>query len=264
MVDAIVSREGGGVGEEEIVHPLNTKNTTERRIMANSGELFIEKYIKLEKAIRLRYKLPKSQSSIQFLIDSPGYEKYREGLDCCREIRNVYSHHEKVREIYPIIPSEGMLDLLDEVYCLVTTRPRCKSIAVPFSKIYCRTLYDSVSATLPVMREKTFTHVPIMEGRKVVGIFDENSLFCYLADNGIVDLDDLVFSDLRDYIGIDDREMEVFTFHSTMTYLDEIKNEFKRQFDQGKRLGVAFLTATGNRNEDVFGMLTAWDIIGMP
>ena len=94
------------------------------------------------------------------------------------------------------------------------------------------------------------------------GIFDENALFCYLADNGIVDLEGLTFIDIRDYIGLTDREMEVFTFHHKLTYLDELQNEFQKQFDRGKRLGVAFITETGKPDEDVISMLTAWDVIG--
>ena len=129
-------------------------------------------------------------------------------------------------------------------------------------QMYCRTLANPVVETITVMRQKVYTHVPIVEGRKIIGIFDENALFCYLADNGIVDLEGLTFIDIRDYIGLTDREMEVFTFHHKLTYLDELQNEFQKQFDRGKRLGVAFITETGKPDEDVISMLTAWDVIG--
>lgn len=56
--------------------------------------------------------------------------------------------------------------------------------------------------------------------------------------------------------------MEVFTFHSRQTYLDELEEEFQRQFDMNKRLGVAFITEHGKPDEAVSHMLTAWDVIG--
>ena len=75
--------------------------------------------------------------------------------------------------------------------------------------MYCRTIDDSVVATIEEMRRNTFTYVPIVDGKKVIGIFDENSLFFYVADKGTVDLEDFYFAAIKDYIGLDGREMEV-------------------------------------------------------
>lgn len=232
--------------------------TTDRSI----GEEFVDKYKKLETVIRQKFKYNDRNSPIYYLSHKPGYEEYSNKLDCCREIRNVISHYPKEGDTFPIEPSGEMIAFLDELIYKLSHRAKCLNIAVPFKRMYCRTLADPVVETITVMRQKVYTHVPIVEGRKIIGIFDENALFCYLADNGIVDLEGLTFIDIRDYIGLTDREMEVFTFHHKLTYLDELQNEFQKQFDRGKRLGVAFITETGKPDEDVISMLTAWDVIG--
>lgn len=121
---------------------------------------------------------------------------------------------------------------------------------------------DSVIETIEVMREKSYTHIPIMDGKRVIGIFDENALFCYVADHGIVDLDGLTFKEIIEYLSLDGREMEVFTIHNRQTYVDELQEEFQKQFDNNKRLGVPFITEHGKPNEAISHMLTAWDVIG--
>ena len=231
-------------------------------VRRSSGEIFTDKYKELEKVIRQKFGDTAGNSPVYYLIHKTGYEEYANKLDCCREIRNLISHFPKEKGAFPIEPSREMIAFLDEVIFKLTNRPKCIDYAIPFRKIYARGIDDSVVDAMAVMREKVYTHVPIVSGRKVIGMFDENSLFCYLADNGIVDLEGLKFSDIRDYIGLENREMEVFTFHHKYTYLDELQDEFQRQFDKRKRLGVAFITETGKRSEDVIAMLTAWEVIG--
>lgn len=229
------------------------------------AEEFLDKYKQLESITQRKYSTAISKSGdtpIHFLEQHRDFVKYAQGLVSCRIIRNVIQHNQKLNGAFPIEPSAQMVDFLDEVIQRVQNRKKCTQAGVPFSKMYCRTIDDTVSPTIDKMRKETFTHVPIIEERKVIGIFDENSLFCYIAEEGIVDLEGLTFRDILDYISLDEREMEVFSFHSRKTYLDELRDEFQRQFDMNKRLGVAFITENGKRNESVTHMLTAWDVIG--
>lgn len=229
------------------------------------SEEFLEKYKQLESITQRKFSTKISKNGdtpIRFLEQNRDFVNYSEGLTCCREIRNVIQHNQKMRGAFPIEPSAQMVEFLDEVIKKVQNRKKCTQAGVPFSKMYCRTIDDTVSPTIDKMRRETYTHVPIVEERRVIGIFDENSLFCYIAEEGIVDLEGLTFRDILNYISLDDREMEVFSFHSRKTYLDELRDEFQRHFDMNKRLGVAFITENGKRNESVTHMLTAWDVIG--
>ena len=234
----------------------NTKSVT---------ELFLDKYKQLESEIQFQYRgkaKDNRDTEIAFIENKPEFRIYRDGLKWCREIRNLLSHNPKVKNAFPIEPSQEMVDLLDELIIKVRSRKTCRQVGIPASKMYTRTISDSVVETIGEMRKNAFTYVPIMDGKKVMGIFDENSLFCYVADNGIVDLEDLTFENIKDYIGLDGREMEVFTFHDKGTYLDELQEEFRRQFENNKRVGVAFITENGKRSEAVTHMLTAWDVVG--
>ena len=229
------------------------------------AEQFIDKYKQLEMEIKRYYgkkAKEKGDTEIYYIEQRPEFDNYKNGLSWCREIRNLLSHNTKVANAYPIEPSPQMIDFLEEVILKVRNRKTCMQVGVPFTDMYCRTINDTVVDTIKEMRDKTYTYVPIVDGKKVIGIFDENALFCYVADNGIVDLENLSFEDLRDYIGLDGREMEVFIFHNKKTYVDDIKDEFQQQFDENKRIGVVFITEHGKRDESINRMLTAWDLVG--
>lgn len=228
-------------------------------------EQFLDKYKQMESEIQHRYG-DRVNSNRDIEISSierkPEFRAYREGMEWCRKIRNLLTHNPKVKGEFPIEPSHQLIDFLDEVILIIRNRKTCRQVGVPFSKMYSRAITDSVVETIEEMRRNAFTYIPIMDGKKVIGIFDENSLFCYVADNGIVDLENLTFEDIKEYIGLDGREMEVFTFHDKGTYIDELQEEFHRQFEDNKRVGVAFITENGKRGEAVTHMLTAWDVIG--
>ena len=102
-----------------------------------------------------------------------------------------------------------------------------------------------------------------MDDKRVIGVFDERSMFNYLAENGIVEIDsELRFSDLFDYCSLERTDTEVFAFCARDMYVDELVAEFEKWFGQGKRLCAAFLTEHGKAEEALLGIVTAWDVLG--
>ena len=64
----------------------------------------------------------------------------------------------------------------------------------------------------------------MIENNRLIGTFDENSLFNYIADNEIVDVDDnLKFSDIMVYLSYTDREMEDFIFVKSTMYVEDLE-----------------------------------------
>lgn len=227
------------------------------------GDIFFDKYRELERLVQQKFDRElRGSSPIYYLIHKPGYEKYSAKLECCREIRNLISHYPKEKGAFPIEPSVEMVHFLEELIYKMSNRMKCTDAAVLFRDMYWRSMEDSVADTMTVMRERSFNHVPIIDRKKVVGIFDTVSLFHYLADRNPESLEKLTFGDIRDYLGLEGRKREIFTFHHQFTFLDELQEEFQRQYRNGKRIAVAFLTHTGRPEEDVIGMLTAWDVLG--
>ena len=94
--------------------------------------------------------------------------------------------------------------------------------------------------------------------------FDENSIFNYLADEEIIGVDDtLTFNDIKKYITLDNREMETFLFFKADAFVEELNRKIESEFNNGRRVGIAFMTATGKQSESLQGIITPWDIIAL-
>ena len=226
------------------------------------ADIFFDKYRELERLILQKFPDAERNSPVFYLVHKPGYEKYAVQLECCREIRNLISHYPKEKGAFPIEPSVEMVRFLEELIYRMSNRPKCRDVGVSFKNMYWRTMKDSVTEAMAAMREGSFTHVPILEGRKLIGMFDPVSLFNYLADSSSVDLENLTFADIRDYLSLEGRRMEIFTFHHQFMFLDELQEVFQKQYRKGRRISAAFLTNTGSRDENIIAMLTSWDVLG--
>jgi predicted transcriptional regulator len=138
-----------------------------------------------------------------------------------------------------------------------------QTIAVPRSKIYSATLDDCVLSVIREMHAKVFTHVPILENKRLFGVFTENTVLSYLAVNEIVGVDPTIkIREFRDFIPLDAHKSETFAYISRYALLAEVAVLFRESLKNKKRLGAVFMTANGKTSEDLLGLITAWDVAG--
>ena len=226
---------------------------------------FIEEYKKLEEAVRRVYKVDESTSVVTVLKQQKKFDAYKSNIQSCANLRNFYQHNSKINNKFIADVSVDAVEFVKNLTAQVNNRERCRDCCVMFKYIYWRSPSDSVKETMKVMQNKLYTHIPILENNKVVGVFDENSLFSFLAANNeeIFEFDDkLTFNDMKEFIKIYDREMEEFRFFGINRYLDEAVEEFEDCLKRGKRLGLMLFTASGKEHEDLQGLITPWDLIG--
>ena len=228
----------------------------------DNSQLYIEKYKQLEAVVRKTYGLPEQDSISYFLKKQDKFNRYYDDISFCQEVRNFMQHKKKINARFAIEPNDAMLAFIEQLINKVESRPQCKDICIKFQNIEWRALSDSVKATIKVMRQKVYTHIPIIENGVLIGVFDENSLFNYVAENEIVDVDnELCFADIRQFLSIQDREMEEFLFVKSTMYVEDLEKEIQKYFSKNKRVGIAFLTVNGRENEPIQGIITPWDII---
>lgn len=229
----------------------------------SNAEVFIEKYKELEEAVRNTYHLNRRDSISFFLERQEKYKSDKNEIRYCQEIRNLLQHKRKIGNAYPVEPTDKTIAYISSLIGKVRNRKKCCDICVRFSDIYRQTIDGNVKATVNVMREKAYTCVPIMDGKRVVGVFDENSLFNYIGENGTNKLDgEFTFKDIERYLSLENRELEEFLFFDDSKLVDDLEYEFEKSFRRGKRIALVFLTPTGKADEEIVGMLTAWDVLG--
>lgn len=232
--------------------------------MNNKTQIFLNKYRELEANIASEYDLKNTDSAIGFIIRRPEFRAIKTELDYCREVRNLLSHLPKVNSQYAVEPSDEMIVLLEQTIERVKNPKRAKHICIPKSKVSFRTMDDKVLPAMIEMKEKVFTHIPILENDHVVGVFSENTLLSYLIDEEIVGIDaNVIFSDLEKYLPPEKHQSESFRFVSQNTLVSDIEELFTDALKKSDRIGLVFVTNSGKNTEKLMGIISAWDVAGM-
>lgn len=229
----------------------------------NNTEAFLDLYKQLEVMAVKRYNYPPDGTAVSKLEKRPEFRTIQPELTYCREVRNLLQHNPKVGGAYPVSPSDEMISLLKATIDKVKNPPRVKDIAIPIKSILYKTMDDYVRPTMIEMQENVFTHIPILRDGVVIGVFSENTLFSYLVDTDIVAIeDDMRFSELIDYLPIDKHRAETFRFLGQTKLVSDVNNLFEDALSKQDRIGLVFITKSGDAKEPLLGILTAWDIAG--
>lgn len=61
-----------------------------------NAEIFIEKYKQLEEVVRSTYNLRNSDSISFYLSNQNIYQRYRDEIRYCQEVRNLLSHKKRL------------------------------------------------------------------------------------------------------------------------------------------------------------------------
>lgn len=228
----------------------------------NATDLFLDLYKQLEETVRVTFELDDRDSISYYLSNRTEFRKYKEDIRYCQDVRNLLSHKRKINGSYAVEPSNEMINFIRNLINTIKKRQKCSDILIPFGKVFHVDEQTAVIPTVRTMRKLQYTQVPIVKNGCVTGVFDENSVFSYLAHSGSNTLaDSLVFADIREFTSLDGRERQQFIFFAADRFVDELENEFERASGKGRRIGLAFITENGKREEKLLGIITPWDII---
>lgn len=229
-----------------------------------------EKFLQLYKQLEFdgrRLFFPDSKEGdniIGRLLNTTHLKRFKEELDYCRVVRNFLTHNPKVNGVYPIIPSNEMVSLLEKCVNIINNPPRALEFAITADKILTADVDEPVLSIISMMNRFTYTHIPIFKGDKLIGIFSDNTVYSYLCNEKRIKItDDTKIAVFEKYINLDEHINEYFEFVPKSTMLYEIEELFKYNYKnkRQKLLSVVYITENGKRDEKILGMLTPWDIL---
>ncbi len=230
-------------------------------VKMENTEIFRRKFLELEQlTIHEEDKDEKLALKIKGLRNrhrEPYYSQY-DFIDFCRECRNRISHDGYENDF--IFYGEDMIKKLDEI--IEEIKHPYKVYDKATKNIFSAKLNDNVRETMQEMMEKNYTHIPIYNNNKLVGIFSERVLFNYLYENKIIEIDDnTLFSEIEDFISLNNSK-EIIKFADRNRLYDDVCLEFINEFKKGSKLSCVLVTQNGKEDEKIIGILTAWDILG--
>ena len=232
--------------------------------MNEKGELFLELYRELESVARKSFfpEAPESEGIIGRVMSLPQLRPQREAIDYCRVVRNFLVHNPKVDGVYPITPSDEMIELLRKcVYSL-----KHPDLALPHSikrkNLYFTTPETKVMDLIEIMNKRGFTHIPVIDKGEFVGVFSDNVIYSYLCNEGELHINESTrISQFSNYYHIFGHLNEYFEFVPEDISFHEVSRLFNKNSFSKKQLAAIFITEHGKPSENILGMLTPWSVI---
>ncbi len=183
-------------------------------------------------------------------------------IKCCAEVRNLCLHENKINGKDIVEPSVHLYNELKKIIDEIENPKKIYEIAVKINDVYSKSMKDNIKEAIEVMKSKKYTHIPIINDGVCIGVFSEKTLFDYLAENEIVEVDkNTIFEKIEDYLSFEKSEGIVRFAKKDMT-VEELIKIFKDDFVNGQRLECIFITQNGKDTEKLLGLLTIWDILG--
>lgn len=194
------------------------------------------------------------------------YFKYNiDDLKSYATLRNAIVHNPKSKEAKPIAePHDLIVKKYEDLVNRVLNPPKAlDSIAIRRQDVFTTTLDDNALLVMKEMNKNIFTHVPVIEEDKMIGVFSENTVFTFFADKDIALFEDkMKIKDFINYIPIEKHQSETFKFVSRDTTVLEIEEIFRKEFENKKRISAIFITENGKEEEKLLGLITPWDVVG--
>ena len=216
---------------------------------------FINLYKELEDELEAKYSGKKRRhSSVIFeYINSYESAPVRESLNICREIRNLITHNANVGGVPVIEPSEPMLTALKEALEYVRRPTLALDLATPGNRVVSAGLSDKVLKVMSDMEKSGYSHIPILDKKRFVGVFSVSTVFsCILRDPTLRFDSETTIRDLSEMLPLENH-MENYAFVDRDTTSVDVRRMFERIKGKNKRLSVIFIT---QGNEPLFEFVT--------
>ncbi|MBR5931945.1 MAG: CBS domain-containing protein [Lachnospiraceae bacterium] len=226
----------------------------------NKTEKFLDLYKQLENEANAHYNLQGEGSTIAKLGRRSEFKKIRPELDYIRDVRNLLTHRPKIGESYAVEPTDSMLGLLERIIDRIEHPLSAMQIAVPIEDILSASLDSKALSSLENMYKRAFSHMPILDDGKVVGVFSGSTLMNCILYQPINFTEETTFREIRERLTFDQHPSETFRFVSRNELVSNISDMFDETLRQEERIGMIFVTEHGKSEEELLGIITAWDV----
>lgn len=222
---------------------------------------FLNLYKMLEDALEERYVREgrRYSSVIMEFMHSPEGEIWREQMDVCREIRNLMTHTADVGGEAVVTPAEGVVETLREILAYVRKPPMALEYATRAERLLKAALDDRALPLMQIMQKRGFSHVPVMQGERLAGVFSVGTIFSEAVERGVWPDEQARVRDFEHLLPIERHSFEQFVFIGQQTTLPEAQTAFERR--EKKRTAALFVTENGQMDGRLVGMITPWDVL---
>ncbi|MGN1318515.1 MAG: CBS domain-containing protein [Lachnospirales bacterium] len=227
-------------------------------------EKFLDLYRQLERTGRKRFNdAPENAPVITRLANLPLLKDIKDDIEYCRVVRNFLVHTPKVKDMYPVIPSDDMIKTMEKCVNRLNHPIKAMDYSIKLKNMFTADLSTKITYVTDYMNSNGFTHVPVLDSNnRLIGVFSDNAIYTYICENGSLSItSNSVMRDLKDYLPISNHCHEYFAFMKSDVYLYEIMDLFTIDVRSMKKLAGIFFTAGGRADEPIIGMITPYSLL---
>ncbi len=225
---------------------------------------FLDMFRTLEKLLDEKYHHRRRHFSSVVIeyINDPESEPFREELDVCREVRNLLTHSASIEGLPPVTPSQPLVDTLQSIIDYIQAPPMAMNVATPSSKLLTTHPNQRVLGVMQKMKDRGYSHVPVIDYGKFVGMFSVSTPFAHALENPSKGIGtDSRIGDFGRWLEIDEHPTERFEFMARDTDLNVVRKAFDTVGSDRKRLAMTMITENDRQNETILGVITPWDVM---
>lgn len=185
---------------------------------------------------------------------------YKNDLREYAELRNAIVH-QTTEEVIIAEPHTQAVENFQKIYDIIIKPPTAYDIASKPVE-HCNAI-ALIADVIRIMTVKVYTHIPVLEDGKFVGVFSEATVTRWLADSAEKDgfvLDKTQIGELKDYYNDPENTFCCYRFVSRGYDAYKIKDDFLYLVNKKWRLGAVFVTDSGKKTDKIIGIITSWDL----
>lgn len=230
----------------------------------DKSEEFIQLYKTLEDVLEAKYRAEGRDVSscvYQFLCDKESMP-FRIKLDLCRQVRNLLSHSANVDGIPPVTPAEPLIQCLKDTIAYLKKPILASSRGTGIKRLLKAVASDRIVWLSRKMEEKGYSHVPVLEKGKVIGVFSVSTFFSLAKDEKLSGItEQTTISEILPYISVNNHTMEQFLFARKDDTVVNLRAVFSKRSAGEKRVAGVFVTEDGTQNTQLVSYITPWDVM---
>ena len=234
--------------------------------MANDRvDEFLDLYKKLEQLLKVYYSNDSGRydSVVARFENSRASGNMKDKITSIREIRNLLQHNPKINGRYVVEPSPEIMDALRETIHMIEHPKMAIDFGVKIDQIFKATLNSSLTKVINVMKERGFSHIPVIENNKLYGVLSAYTVFEFVTEQGMQILTEATkVRDMKSYLPISKHKNEYYLFLPKTATFTDADEAFEKRDSKGRRLVVIFITEHGGQDEPILAMLTPWSVVG--
>ncbi len=222
---------------------------------------FLDAYRRLETAAEKLVGSGSRSSSIMRLAHLPEFQKYRDELDYCRQVRNLLTHEAKIDGQYGVFPSQTLQQFINKMLKLVEDPPVVGDVMTPVNRLLPARLEQPVLDIMDEMNQRGISHVPIVEQGVVTGIFSIDTVFMWVLEGHQPFTRQTLLQEVAAYLSVEQQMGHGYCFVDSSMPVQTAKDLFERAYDKNRKIKLLLVTRGGRRDEKLLGVISPYDLL---